>query len=231
MTFEVVNFFPTTAYVGQIENHVQHKKEFYKVYPKFDWEEDQYNTTVSENTGNPLLHLEENLNPLFEEIIDHVKNYTHNILLVKDIFDFVITKTWLSRSRQTKHEIPWHIHSTSHISFSYYINMPKNSHALKFSNQHQPNSLFLGMNSDHEDLSRKFVKNYNEINGQTFFISPLEGDVVIFPSKTIHSTSAMTSDFTGERLAIVGDITLVLKEEYLSYSMGYINPKYWKTYK
>jgi hypothetical protein len=40
----------------------------------------------------------------------------------------------------------------------------------------------------------------------------------------------MSDVFTGERLAIVGDITLILKEEHLSYSMGYINEKYWKKF-
>jgi uncharacterized protein (TIGR02466 family) len=231
MNFEVINFFPTTAYIGRIKNHNQHKQSFYKVYPKFDWEEDLYNITVSENVGNPLLHLEPDLDSLFDEIINHIKNYAHNVLMLKDVFDFVITKTWISRSRQSNHEIPWHIHSTSHISFSYYINMPENAHSLKFSNDYLPNNLFLGMTKDHKDFSRCFVKEYNDINCETIFMVPNEGDVVIFPSKLTHSTSSMNDKFDGERLAIVGDITLVLKEEYLSYSMGYIHPKYWKTYK
>jgi hypothetical protein len=231
MKFDTVNFFPTTAYIGKIENHNTYKKEFYKVYPKFDWEEDEYDVTVSENIGNPLIHLENSLNSLFEDIVSHIKNYSHNILLLKDIFDFTITKTWLSRSRRSKDEIPWHIHSTSHISFVYYINIPNNSHSLKFLNQNQPNSLFLGMSSDNRNHSRRLIRNYNNVNCETFFITPMEGNVIIFPSKTTHSTSSMISNFEGERLAVVGDVTLVLKEEHLSHSMGYIHQKYWKTYK
>lgn len=231
MNFEVINFFPTTAYVGEIANHRTHKKSFYEIYPKYDWERDQFNTTVSENVGNPLLHLEESLNSLFEDIIGHIKNYAQNVLLLKDVFDFAITKTWLSRSQNSKDEIPWHIHSTSHISFAYYVNVPQNAHALKFSNQHLPNSLFLGMTKDHQDYPRQFVKNYNDVNCETFFMVPNEGNIILFPSKITHSTSAMSSDFEGERLAIIGDVTLVLKEEYLSHSMGYISQKYWKTYK
>jgi len=34
----------------------------------------------------------------------------------------------------------------------------------------------------------------------------------------------------GERLGIVGDMTLMLKEDELHYSMGYIDDKYWKKY-
>lgn len=231
MNFKIVNFFPTTAYVGEVANHLVHKKSFYNVYSNFDWEKDQLNNTVNENISNPLIHLEESLNPLFEEIIGHIKNYTQNVLLLKDVFDYTITKTWLSRARDSKDEIPWHIHSTSHISFVYYVNIPKNAHVLKFSNQHLPNNLFLGMTKDHREYSRRFVKEYNDINCETFFIFPNEGNIIIFPSKTTHSTSSVSSDFVGERLAIVGDVTLVLKEEYLRYSMGYIHQKYWKTYK
>lgn len=232
MNYNTFNIFPTTIYVGKLDNHEEYKSEFYKVYPKFDYEEDGEDiNTVSENSGNPLIHLEESLNPLFEEIVIHVKKYMHEVLLLKDMFDVVITKTWLSRARQAKDQIQWHIHSTSHISFAYYLNMPKNSHSIKFQNQHQPNSLFLGMNdADYPSHKRMFVESYNEVNSQTFFIVPEEGNVVLFPSKTIHCTDAMSDVFTGERLAIVGDITLILREEHLSYSMGYINEKYWKKF-
>ena len=41
-----------------------------------------------------------------------------------------------------------------------------------------------------------------------------------------------SNDFEGERLAIVGDITLVYKEDGDNdYSMGFVNPKFWRTYK
>ena len=146
MNFEIVNIFPTTIYVGKLDNHISHKKSFYDVYPKFDYpqihEETNTVNTVSENCGNPLIHLEESLDPLFNEIVNHIKNYIHNILLLKDIFDVVITKSWLSRSKECHHEIPWHIHSTSHISFAYYLSTPKDSHAVQFSNENRPNSVF-----------------------------------------------------------------------------------------
>ena len=45
-------------------------------------------------------------------------------------------------------------------------------------------------------------------------------------------TASHSNDFKGERLAIVGDITLVYKEDGDNdYSMGFVNPKFWRTYK
>ena len=58
---EVFNVFPTTIYVGEMNDHEKYKKNFYDVYHKFDYEEDDVNNTVSENVGNPLIHHEESL--------------------------------------------------------------------------------------------------------------------------------------------------------------------------
>jgi hypothetical protein len=230
LSYDTLNIFPTTVYIGQSKYQLINKNKFYQEYPKYDFEQTQYNTTVSENSGNPLLHLNDNLAPIFNEIIEHVKNYSHTALGLKDLFNFVITKSWISRSREKSHEIPPHIHSTSHISFVYYVNVSDESHSIVFSNQHTPNSLFLGMYSTHADKSRQMFSKYTESNSESFYIVPREGDIILFPSKTIHSTNSTGNELTSERLAIVGDITLTLKEEYLSYSMGYIDQKFWKKY-
>ena len=227
---QLFNIFPTTVYVGEVTDHQTHKEEFYKVYHKFDYEDSDANSTVSENTGRPFIHLEDNLDPLFNEIILHTKRYVMDVLQYKDIFEYVITKTWLSRTRSQK-EIPWHIHSTSHISFVYYLNMPPNAHKLKFLNPHNKNSFFLGMSLESRYEERTMVKEFNQLNSEEFYIHPPEGTVALFPSSIQHCTQCVYKSFDDERLAIVGDITLTLKEDQLQYSMGYIDQKYWKKYK
>ena len=227
---QLFNIFPTTVYVGEVTDHQTHKEEFYKVYHKFDYEDSDANSTVSENTGRPFIHLEDNLDPLFNEIILHTKRYVMDVLQYKDIFEYVITKTWLSRTRSQK-EIPWHIHSTSHISFVYYLNMPPNAHKLKFLNPHSKNSFFLGMSLESRYEERTMVKEFNQLNSEEFYIHPPEGTVALFPSSIQHCTQCVDKSFDDERLAIVGDITLTLKEDQLQYSMGYIDQKYWKKYK
>ena len=227
---QLFNIFPTTVYVGEVTDHQTHKEEFYKVYHKFDYEDSDANSTVSENTGRPFIHLEDNLDPLFNEIILHTKRYVMDVLQYKDIFEYVITKTWLSRTRSQK-EIPWHIHSTSHISFVYYLNMPPKAHKLKFLNPHNKNSFFLGMSLESRYEERTMVKEFNQLNSEEFYIHPPEGTVALFPSSVEHCTQCVDKSFDDERLAIVGDITLTLKEDQLQYSMGYIDQKYWKKYK
>lgn len=227
---QTFNIFPTTVYVGEVTDHETHKEEFYKVYPKFDYEETWEDNTVSENMGNPFVHLEDTLDPLFQQIAYHARKYTVEILGYKDIFDYVITKTWLSRARKTTDEIRWHIHSTSHISFVYYVNMPENSHCIEFENTCTKNDLFKTMNSKDDNPNRNMVENYNPLNAETFYLHPPEGSVAMFPSSLSHHTKFTGGNFEGERLGIVGDITLMLKEDQLHYSMGYIDNKYWVKY-
>ena len=71
---------------------------------------------------------------MFQEIIRHTKIYVLDILKFKDMFNYAITKTWISRTRDKK-EIPYHIHSTSHVSFVYYLNIPPYSHTTQFLNR------------------------------------------------------------------------------------------------
>ena len=221
---EVFNIFPTTIYVDKMIDHKSYKSNFYDVYHKFDYEEDD---AVSENIGNPLIHHEDSLEELFSEVISHVKTYTLDVLKYKNIFDYIITKTWLSRSRDEK-SIPWHIHACAHISFVYYLNTPPKSHKLKFMNPHHKNSLWLG-NKEGKYDHLKMIEEHNEINAETFFIHPPEGHVSLFPSTLQHSTEFIEG-FVGERLAIVGDVSCVLKKEYLQFSTGFISPQHWKIY-
>ena len=79
MIYNTAQIFPTTIYIGELENHKNHKKNFYDVYHKFDYKVTSEHNNVSEECGNPLIHFEQSLEPLFVEITEHVKNYIHNI--------------------------------------------------------------------------------------------------------------------------------------------------------
>ena len=42
---QIFNIFPTTIYVGEVENHNEYKTEFLKLYDKFDYEENEISST------------------------------------------------------------------------------------------------------------------------------------------------------------------------------------------
>ena len=75
---EIYNIFPTTIYVGEMENHKDYKTRFDKLYSKYDYEQksvrdgEQWFNTTSENTGKPYIHLEESLSELPNQLADDV---------------------------------------------------------------------------------------------------------------------------------------------------------------
>ena len=70
---QIFNIFPTTIYVGEVENHNKFKTEFLKLYDKFDYEENEISSTVSEGQVHPLIHLEPSMDVMFQEIVRHIK--------------------------------------------------------------------------------------------------------------------------------------------------------------
>jgi hypothetical protein len=108
--------------------------------------------------------------------------------------------------------------------------MPKNSHCIEFDNNCSKNILFGAMNVEDDNKERTIVDQYNELNAQTFFLHPPEGTIALFPSSLCHGTRFTGGDFSGERLAIVGDVTTILKDDEFGFSTGYISDKYWKKY-
>ena len=235
VNFEVHNIFPTTIYVGKMEGHKKYKELFYNdLYPKYEFDHEvrdtgEYNI-VSETCGKPIIHTEESARPMMEEITRHIKNYYLNVLGLKDVFDVYHIKSWISRTKDVEDIIPSHIHSPSHFSYAYYVNTPRYSHELIFNNEHHPNEVHPSLFSAY-DQNDTFMDEVKFESTKNYAIESKEGLICIFPSKTIHQTGAVSEVFSGERLAISGDCIITIKEsERMIHSMGYTNPKYWRTY-
>ena len=230
MKYDVVELFPTAVYVGNMDNHLIHKKVFLENFEKYDFFPTPDLTVVSEANGNPLLHLDDKFENIFLDISTHLKTYVRDVLLVKDVFDIFITKSWISKATKAENDIRWHIHSPSHISFIYYLEYPDNSQVLKFLNKNRPNELFDGLTTPNDIPERMFIKDYNQYNCRTADFKMSEGSLVIFPSNLSHSISDAQSNFKGMRLAIVGDAILILKDNQLENFCSFIHQKYWKQY-
>ena len=109
--------------------------------------------------------------------------------------------------------------------------MPPNSHHIMFADSSDTKTFFAGINRQdkHGFHDKEMVKEYNSNNARSFSLNPPEGSIILFPSSTRHSTKGNVG-FDGERLAIVGDVILTLKEDQLQFSMGYIDPKHWRIF-
>lgn len=235
VNYQLHNIFPTSVYVGEMEDHARHKEVFYReIYPKYEFPRIEESSgdinTVSEHEGKPIIHMEECAVAMMKEITKHIKIYYMEILGLRDVFDVYHTKSWISRSYGSEELIPEHLHAPAHISYAYYVNAPEGSHALSFYDKKKGNELFQSvLDYYHEDDT--FIDQYTFESTQKYSLHTKEGTICIFPSKTPHGTDSVSEVFSGERLAISGDCIITLKEsEKMKYSVGYINPKYWRTY-
>ena len=234
VNYQLHNMFPTTAYVGEMNGHARHKEVFYReIYPSYQFPRinvDGDINTVSESEGKPIIHTEESAVPMMKEITEHIKIYYMEVLGLKDVFDVYHTKSWISRSYNSEELVPEHYHSPSHISYAYYINAPEESHALTFYDTKKGNEFFQSIFDYYHDEDT-LIDEYTFESTQKYSLHTKEGTICIFPSKIHHGTDSISEVFSGERLAISGDCIITLKEsERMKYSVGHINPKYWRKY-
>ena len=103
-----------------------------------------------------------------------------------------------------------HAHVQSNISFAYYLLKPENSGDLRFINESQ-NEIATGLFS-HENVNMGLLKNVNLRNTPNTDFKIKEDDIIIFPSKTRHST--MPNQTKKPRISISGDITIMLKDSF-----------------
>tara|TARA_Y100000004_G_scaffold52818_2_gene58675 strand:+ start:215 stop:940 length:726 start_codon:yes stop_codon:yes gene_type:complete len=236
----IVNLFPLSIYINQVEGHEKWKKVFIDdvyddyQYDRYKRESKEYNI-VSEHCGKPVLHSDERLNGLFKELSDHIKKHCISTLGIRDMFDVCMVKSWLSRSYDNDENLPRHVHSATHLSFVYYMQVPPDANQLVFTTHKHQNELFEAMfDVDGHEEEDTWIDNYTFESSPHYIIPPEEGMIVVFPSNAAHFTTPTQSTpqtFQTERLAISGDCILVLKEdEPMVHSKGFINPKHWCVY-
>jgi hypothetical protein len=190
----------------------------------------------SESTGNVDIHLDPAFERFFKFVSNNVKQYIHTMGIDPEIFDYSLVKSWLNITKETDN--PIHNHADAHISFSYYINIPKD--VQKNFVMYRPDDTaelykgFLDFNIDYHTL----------INSITWRIPPVEGQIIVFPSKLKHSVmpdnhkepiiakdegSKTVDDLLERRICIAGDFILTHKNKTNQY-LGLQPIKNWKIF-
>ena len=190
----------------------------------------------NEHTGNVDLHLDPAFEKFFKFVSNSVKQYIHTMDIDPEIFDYSLVKSWLNITKETDN--PIHNHADAHISFSYYVNVPKE--AQKDFVMYRPD--------DTSDLYRGFllfnIEQYNLVNSTTWRFTPFESQIIVFPSKMSHSVMARdhdkpitmmdegsktVDDLLEKRICIAGDFILTHKNKTKQY-LGLQPIKNWKIF-
>ena len=170
---------------------------------------DEETAWLGDTSGHEFLFDVPEFAPLFEKIAAAVRMYAEELGIQSERLNFFFQRSWATVSREGQ-RIFEHAHLQSHISFAYYLQKPADGGGIYFSVAEHPNELAEGLftlqKSDVGILSA--AGNPRAMNRS--YLEPEEDEIVIFPSKTLHSTAPNMT--TTPRISISADVVLTLKD-------------------
>jgi uncharacterized protein (TIGR02466 family) len=234
---QVTFVFPTAIYSAYPENKEKYIQTFTENASKYLFDKTEPNSDFTVLSGEYLGINDIHHNPSFEDffkmIVKHASAYVDVLGVRNDLFDYYVNKSWLSIIQDSDHHMRYHVHSNSDISFVYYVEVPENADCISFANYNKPNELFVGMFDEPEDksLDKTFFKERNTSNYSSYFFPPYPGLLMMFPGKLHHGTvQNPNGKQKGKRVAIVGDISLILKPQYKSFETGRMSLQYMRKF-
>lgn len=225
-----ISVFPLTFFSDKIEIDNNYKKKLVslilddekkstkkKPNDSWSWTGDVY--------GNEYLHNHKHFIDLFNKFSKKIIIYCNGLGYDSNKFNFYYLRSWATISRN-KERIKTHSHRQSHISFAYYLQLPENSGGLTIHNTTYQNQLIAGY--DGYNFNRTELIKMNPLNTTAMNLHAEESGIIIFPSKTEHSTLVGTNE--KPRISISADVVLTLKEEIKNTETGLTDITKWKKF-
>ncbi len=170
------------------------------------------NAWTGDTQGFEFIHKNQKFKKLFNEIIKKVWDYLNCVEIDNKLIDIYVQRSWATISVGNE-RIKKHRHFQSHISFAYYLKKnDKDSNLVVFDESYK-NEIMPGIFRSDTALQKGIIKKMNPFNVTQAIVNVEENDIVIFPSKTIHSTQPTNSN--DERISISADIICVAKDSNL----------------
>jgi len=200
--------FPLIVYQGMVNCHEDIKNNINELR---EYWFDGYRNESPEYSGRIFAHQKESCRPFFDELRMHVDNYFEYLNIDHSKLDYHIIKSWVGyHENDDTPSVKPHNHNASDLSFVFYVKTDETSDKFCVAQEKNPNEcvgdLFM------EAFQKNLITGYNRYNCNVYSISPIEGSILIFPSKIGHFTQKFT-ERKGERLVIPGDIRVTLKPE------------------
>ena len=218
MNAQIFKFFPLIVYRSNISLPEQEKNmlieeiKIMKQNSKNLREQNNLDAWTGDVRGYELLHKNKKFDQLFIEIKKKILEYLDTLSIDKKQIDIYVQRSWGTISNQ-KENISPHAHLQSHISFAYYLKKDAGDAKIVFYDKEKPNEILPGLFDSKSVKRKKIIKEVNLNNAPSVYVEANEGDILIFPSKTIHGTDPLANN--DERISISADITLIAKESKL----------------
>jgi uncharacterized protein (TIGR02466 family) len=143
-----------------------------------------------------------------EQVGHHAWEYLRALGHNLDIVDLHIQRAWPVVSKKSQ-MVSRHAHHSAHLSAVYYVQVPTDGEGgeLRFHNEFRPNELAGGFAGD-------MTKAYGQstyANYQAAIYKPIEGRLLLFPAKQVHSVDPHTSQQT--RISMSFDLVLTSRND------------------
>ena len=135
--------------------------------------------------GHEFLHNDLAFSPLFEAFENTVELYLQQMGLDASQLNLYFTRSWAVVAGAGE-RVNRHAHLQSHLSLVYYLQKPESGGRIAFLHPSPPNEFVPGLFET--KMASLFSGPRNPTNSNNMIVDVNEGDVVIFPSRTEHTT-------------------------------------------
>jgi uncharacterized protein (TIGR02466 family) len=146
---------------------------------------------------------------LFLEIKKKIEIYLDFLKIDKDQIEIYIQRSWATISVGSE-VISKHQHLQSHLSFAYYLKKNTRDSNFIIYDDDKKNEFIPGLFGSKTLMQKKLLKEISFATATRIALDVKEDDIVIFPSKTSHSTEQIKTNT--ERISISGDVTFLAKD-------------------
>jgi len=227
---KILNFFPLSILQDQI--NLSDEKKNSLISEARNMKNESQNTKYKQDnaswTGDTQGHEFIHKNPKFDEFFLELKKkvylYLDFLKIDKNQIEPFLQRSWVTIS-VGKEAISEHKHLQSHLSFAYYLKKDTEDSNFVLYDEAYRNEFIPGLFNSKTLMEKKVVKEMSISTATRINVAVKENDIILFPSKTLHSTQPNKSNI--ERISISGDITFLGKETNL---LEHLIPNYenWK---
>ena len=227
---KVHNFFPLSILQDQIKltdeekiNLINDIRIMKNNSQNYDYKLNKASWT-GDTQGYEYIYNNPKFSNLFEEIKKKIQIYLDVLKIDKDQIETYIQRSWATSSIGSE-VISKHQHLQSHLSFSYYLKKNKEDSNFIIYDDEKKNEFIPGLFGSRTLVQKKIIKEVTLTTATRVSLDIREDDIVIFPSKTPHSTDQIKTN--AERISISGDIVFLAKN---TNSIEHLTPNFknWK---
>jgi uncharacterized protein (TIGR02466 family) len=211
---QLINLFPLSIYKNLVGLDLKERAKLIALILTMEKEsiknldKKESHSWLGDVNGYENLQLNNQFNKLFNLIIFNIKKYMEMLNVNSDQFDIYIQRSWPTISRGNEN-IPPHKHHQSHLSFAYYLKKSEDDSKISFHDSELQNEFIPQLFTSRSIAKKNIIKKRDLLSSPTVQIPAEEDEIIIFPSKSRHSTQAGINN--NERISISADISFLAK--------------------